>query len=225
MDKIRVLIVDDMEEIRNHFTKLLNKNDKIEVIGEAKSGSEAVEKAMLHKPDVILMDIQMETDRDGIDASIKILEEFPETKIIILTIYDTRQNVLECYDNGIFDFLSKNIDSEEIILSILNSQQQDNTQNKVNQIVKEEMISLRKSRDSLLYCVELVSRLSKKELEVLKLLCNDKKYREIADIMNVEETTIRTIVSRISKKISNDTIRSIIAQFKKNGIADFLKYF
>ena len=74
MDKIRILLADDMEQYRKHFISILKNEDDFDIAGEASSGKEAVNKALELKPDVILMDIQMEHDKAGICATEEIIK-------------------------------------------------------------------------------------------------------------------------------------------------------
>lgn len=128
-------------------------------------------------------------------------------------------------DAGIVDFILKTSTQYEIITAIRDAYDFETTQSNVNNIVKDEMLKLRKERDSFLYCANLISRLSKSEIDILKLLCEGKKYKEIAETRFVEESTIRVMVNKISKKLSGDNIREIIKQMNLNGIAKMLEKF
>lgn len=102
---IKVLIVDDMEQYRNYFKSLLATQNNIEVAGTAVSGSQAVMMARSLSPDIILMDIQMESSVAGLSATNEILKENPGIKIIILTIHDDSKTIMgECELNFINTF-------------------------------------------------------------------------------------------------------------------------
>ena len=85
---IQVLIVDDLPPICKRYENYINKNSDMKTVGTAYSGQEAVKKAMLLKPDVILMDIEMETRTAGLNAAKQILKELPDSKIVISTVYE-----------------------------------------------------------------------------------------------------------------------------------------
>lgn len=87
-NKIRVLIAEDLEPIRKKYVYYLSQCADIELVGSVESGKEAVETALSAVPDVILMDIEMETKDAGIRASREILAHYPDIKIIILTVYE-----------------------------------------------------------------------------------------------------------------------------------------
>ena len=219
---IKVLLVDDMEKLNRHFSRMLSAEDGIEVVGTALGGAEAVELAKTLMPDVILMDIQMETDWAGIDASREILRENPKIKIIVFTIHDDSETIINAYDAGVVDYILKTASPEEVIGAIRDAMRFDDTQKRVDRVVKDEMVKLRRERDSFMYCVSLISRLSASELETLKLLCEGKKYREIADERYVSESTVRVMVNKITKKLAGENIRNIIKQMNENGIAKML---
>ena len=219
---IKVLLADYMDSFNRHFSRMLEKENDIEVVGAAQSGREAVILTKLLCPDVILMDIQMETDWAGIEASAQILKEQPKVKIIVFTIHDDSETIINAYEAGVVDYILKTASPEEVIGAIRDAMNFDDTQKKVNRVVKDEMVKLRKERDSFMYCVNLISRLSASELETLKLLCDGKKYREIADARFVSESTVRVMVNKITKKLSGESIRSIVKQMNENGIAKML---
>lgn len=223
--KIKVLITDDIEEYRKHFSTLLAKDNEINVVGTASSGSEAVLMAKHLKPDVILMDIQMETEQAGIVASKKILEDLPNTKIIVFTIHDDRENIVSAYDAGIVDYILKTASPQEVLTTIHDAMDSNKIKKNVSRIIKDEMLKLRKERDSFMYCVNLITRLSKSEIEILKMLCDGKKYREIAEERFVSESTVRVMINKISKKFSGDNIRDIVRQLNENGIAKMIDKF
>ena len=223
MKKISVLLVDDIEQYRNRFAKILSNEDDVEVIGVAESGKEAVLMALELKPDVILMDIQMENDKAGIDATREILKVLPDTKIIILTIHDDNENIFDGYEAGICDFILKTSTPEMIISTIRDTMNYSDIHKRINNIVASEMVKLKRERKSFLYCLNLMTKLSRGELEILLLLCQGKKYREIAEERFVAESTVRVMINKISKKFGDDNIREIIKQMNENGFDKYLE--
>lgn len=98
--KIRVLVAEDVEPIRNRYVHILTGDEEIEVVAAVASGKKAVEMAEQTRPDVILMDIEMETKDAGLRASREILEEYPKAKIIILTVYEEDELVFSAFQLG-----------------------------------------------------------------------------------------------------------------------------
>lgn len=97
MQMIRVLVVDDMQPICRRYEKLINQEEDMEVVGLAFSGAEALEMVRNLEPNVVLMDIEMETKTSGLDASRDILQMYPEMKIIILTVYEEDEFVFQAF--------------------------------------------------------------------------------------------------------------------------------
>lgn len=211
MQKIRVMIVDDIEEICNHMCFTLKNLPNIEVVGTASSGKEAVELALSLKPNVILMDIQMESDDAGITAGQKILSELPDTRLIALTMFVDSENIANAYTSGFADYIAKNSSVVEIINAIQNAMSPRVISNDVEKVILNEMIKLKIQQKQLIQCIKVVSVCSKTELELLRQLCAGMKYKDIAKQRFVEEVTIRSMVTRISNKLSDMSIKKIVS--------------
>ncbi len=116
-DKIRVLIVDDLPETRENVRKLLQFESDIEVIAQAGNGEQAVELARQHRPDIILMDINM-PGLDGIRASQSIVQHVPSTQIIIMSVQSEADYLRRAMLAGARDFLMKPFSGDELVSAI-----------------------------------------------------------------------------------------------------------
>ena len=103
MSKIKIVIAEDEEEIRNYFVKIINDTSDMEVIGTAQDSKEAVNITLEKKPGIVLMDIQMETRTAGIEATKRIKKTDPEIKIIIITIHNRDDFLFRAYAAGAID--------------------------------------------------------------------------------------------------------------------------
>ena len=222
---LKIMIVDDIPIFLQRYRNIIENDSGFEVVCQATSGSESVEMVEKYNPDVILMDIQMETDDAGIVATKKILSKNQNVKIIAVTVHDEDEVILSAFDAGVCEYITKTDSDETILQTIKSIIGIENHRNKVNDLVRNELVTMRKERESLLYCATLVSRLSRTEIEVLHLLCQGKTYQEIADIRFVEHSTIRVIVNKISKKLGGKRIRDIIDQMNKTGVIKLLEKF
>ncbi|NLK86474.1 MAG: MinD/ParA family protein [Clostridiaceae bacterium] len=119
METVRILIVDDSEETRSNIRQLLSFDDRIEVMGEAENGEEAILLAREARPDVVLMDINM-PGLDGIRATEEITLEVPETVVIIMSVQGETEYVRKAMAAGARDFLCKPFNPEELVTTILN---------------------------------------------------------------------------------------------------------
>ena len=218
------MIVDDIDKLVEFFEKIISAEEDMEVVGTASSGKEAVEKAELLKPDIVLMDIQMETDEAGIKATEKIKEKNPDIKIIMLTIHDDADIIFNSYVAGAMDFLLKNSSVVKIIKSIrdvyANSLQM---RAEVAEKILGEMTRLKTENNSMLYMTNLISKLTNTEIEILKLVYNGYKYKQIAVMRSIEEATVRTHVNHILTKLEFKNMKEVIKALGSLGIMEYFK--
>ncbi|MCO7180570.1 LuxR C-terminal-related transcriptional regulator [Lactococcus formosensis subsp. bovis] len=201
MDKIKLLIVDDHQMVRLGLSSFMNIQPDIEVVGEAADGESGYLKAKNLKPDVILMDLVM--DRlDGIGATQKILAEMPEQKILILTSFLDDEKVFPALAAGAKGYILKTSQAAEIASAI---RKVANGQDVLSGAVKEK-INQQKHRKP-----ELYDNLSKREMEVLKILAQGFSNQEIADQLFISLKTVKTHVSNIFNKLEvNDRTQATI---------------
>ena len=201
---IRLIIADDMKEYRDHFRMLLENKNDINVVAVVSNEKDVIEKAFELKPDVILMDIQMDSDTSGIYATREILAKYPEIKIIMLSIHSDKDNVINSYEAGAADFVEKTASVNEILSAIRASVSDKQNAGKINQIVVKEFVKL------------------KKEREILKAVADGYKYREIAEKRFVEEVTIRSIASKICSKFGIKPLKEVVRTFEQLKLVDLL---
>lgn len=218
MANIKILIVDDMPQVVEYYKMVLEGERDFEIIGSANSGKEAVLKVSKLNPDVVLMDVQMETDDAGIVATKKIKELNPEVKVIMLTAHNDSSNITESFVAGASDFLVNNSSIMEIIGTIKDTVRENNQKHDINKAIVDEVVKLKSEKESLIYVLNLISRLSKSEIQILKLICQGKSYRQISVERVVEEVTIRSMVNKMKKKLEVDSLSQITDTLKKNDI-------
>ena len=201
MDKRKLLIVDDHQMVRLGLSSFMNIQPDIEVVGEAADGESGYLKAKNLKPDVILMDLVM--DRlDGIGATQKILAEMPEQKILILTSFLDDEKVFPALAAGAKGYILKTSQAAEIASAI---RKVASGQDVLSGAVKEK-INQQKHRKP-----ELYDNLSKREMEVLKILAQGLSNQEIADQLFISLKTVKTHVSNIFNKLEvNDRTQATI---------------
>ena len=201
MDKIKLLIVDDHQMVRLGLSSFMNIQPDIEVVGEAADGESGYLKSKNLKPDVILMDLVM--DRlDGIGATQKILAEMPEQKILILTSFLDDEKVFPALAAGAKGYILKTSQAAEIASAI---RKVASGQDVLSGAVKEK-INQQKHRKP-----ELYDNLSKREMEVLKILAQGLSNQEIADQLFISLKTVKTHVSNIFNKLEvNDRTQATI---------------
>ena len=184
MEKIKVLIADDHSLIRKGLEQVLELENDIEVIGEASNGKEAVEQAMKLNPDVVLMDINMPV-QNGVYAIRELKEKGCPARIIVLTIHDDREYLVEAIRIGAAGYIMKDADVDHLIKAIRDVYRGD------TYIQPNLTSSLIKDYDKMTY--QSVKRqfeennLTQREIEVLMLIADGKNNREIADELYISE--------------------------------------
>lgn len=222
MSEIKILIVDDMEDIRMHLAEEIpEKSEDIVVLGTAQSGKEAVEMAARLLPDVVLMDIQMETRTAGITAIGKIHEMFPGIKCIALTIHEDEEFIFRAYLAGAVDYIIKTRPSEYIVKSI--HAVVDNRlllRPEVGKRLIEEYQQIQENQVRMKETMQIMLRINVTEYEILRLVYQGLTYRQIAQQRFVEETTIRSQVNHILKKFGKKRMKDVIVQLRELKIFD-----
>ena len=221
--KIKVLIAEDMEPIRRKYVKIINASEDLEVVSDVESGEEAVKQAKERKPDVILMDIEMETPDAGIRATQRILQDNPDVRIIILTVYEEDELIFTAFQLGVCDYVLKNASQEEIIKSIHNAYENHcPLRPEIASRILGEFKRVRSYETSFLYAVNIVSTLTTTELEILGLLLEGKTRKEICSLRQVEMSTVKTQIHNILQKFNKTSMDEIIDMINNMNLNDFI---
>jgi DNA-binding NarL/FixJ family response regulator len=210
---MRVLIVDDHVLVRRGITSLLREND-IEVVGEAASGLEAVDKAVSLKPDIVLMDIKM-PGCNGLQATKLIKVEMPEAKIVMLTAFDDDEDLFEAIKSGAVGYLLKNVKAEEFIelLSTVMKGEVAVSPWIASKIVKEFFRSAGR-----LEAKRADDDLTSKEEEVLSLVAGGGTNKEIASLLNISEYTVKYHLRNIMEKLHFKNRAQVAIYATKRGL-------
>ena len=221
MEKIKIVIVEDMIDIAEYFEMVLKNESDIEVVGIAHNGIEGVEIAERTLPDIVLMDIQMEHQFAGIEATEKIKEKFPEIKVIMLTVNEDDEMLYRAFAAGASEYIVKSASVADIINSIhLVHKNQLSLRPEITAKILDEFSRIKTYQDSLIYTLNIISKLTTAEFEVLCALRQGKSYRQVAEERFVEEVTIRTQVNKILKKFGEDSIKTVIKSLNNLKIFD-----
>ena len=212
MEKIRILIADDFVYLREDLTELINKQEDMEVVGEAESGSEIVELAEKTDYDIILMDIEMEQTNAGILATEKIRDKNPDACIIFLTAHETKEMIVTAMGAGAVDYVVKGVEDEALLMHIRNAYEGNPVmQSRVRDTVMQEYARLQRSERSLLFFINCISNLTGAERELVKLLLQGSKVSEIADIRKVENSTVKTQIKSLLRKFGCSRSKEVVS--------------
>lgn len=219
MSKIRVMIADDSEYLCEYFCLMLNNSDVCECVATANNEAQTIEKCMALIPDVLLLDIQMDFKDSGLKLIPQLKKLFPDLKIIIISVHDEKDLVFEAIRLGAYDYIIKNQAHDEVIESIKNAYTDKKVMRMdIAQLILEECKTIEMRQASLLYMFNNLLCLSEREINILKSLCEGKKYSEIAKENIVEEVTVRTQVSRIVKKLNYSSVDLLVKHLKEINI-------
>jgi DNA-binding NarL/FixJ family response regulator len=208
----RVLIVDDDHLMRAGLVELLSGDPTIEVVGEAATGREAVERAGRFIPDVVLMDVRM-PDLDGIAATSELSRTVPAARVLILTTFEQDDYIFGALRAGASGFLLKRARPEELIAAVHTIAAGDAllsppvTRRVIDRMAQQPLPELTGQAR--------LAELTPREREVLGLIARGMSNREIAAALVVEESTIRTHVKRILMKLGlRDRVQAVIFAYE-----------
>lgn len=211
MKKIRVLIAEDIEVLRNNLKEMLEADIEIEVVAQASSGREAVALALQHKPEIILMDIEMEDATAGISAANRIFASNPAIKIIFLTMHEDDFTIINAMATGAVDYIIKTADCKNAIEHIKKAHKDAIEMDRVIQkVLHGEFVKLSKSRNDQLDFIRKVMQVTTCEKEIIRLLLKNKKTSEIAAARFVEPVTIKKQIGMILKKFEVRRSKEIV---------------
>lgn len=211
---IKYLIADDHKIFRQGLKLVLNDDHQLQCIGEAASGLEVMQHLNKEIPDVILLDLKM-PDMDGIETTKKIKAQHPDLKIIVLTMHNDEHFILHLMELGANGYLIKNADAEEIKKAIHSVHENNYYFNELVSTALLRKVSHHKNMDpKFRHSVELNER----EIEVLKLICEENTAAEIAGKIFLSARTVEGIRASMMQKIGVKNIAGLVIYAVKHGI-------
>ena len=212
-EKLRIIIVDDHEFFRSGVKMVINKLKYAKVVAEASNGKEFLEVIKDKEADIILMDIEMPI-MNGIEATEKALEEYPDLKVVALTMFNDEEYIDRMVDAGASGFLLKNI-SKEILDQALQSIASGNTYYSPE---LWEYFSKKISQEK--KAGEMEQQFTKREMEVLTLICDGLSNKEIADKLFISERTVVGHKSNLLAKTNTKSTIGLLSYAIKNKLVE-----
>lgn len=218
MAKQRIILVDDHEVVRIGLKTLLDRHPDFDVVGEASSAREAIEKTASLQPDVVVMDIRL-PGTSGIDACEEIVKRFPDTKVLMLTSYAEDEMLFSAIRAGASGYVLKQIGSDDLVKALesvgsgeglLDPAVTQRVFQEVRRAVREEEASA-------------FANLSQQEKHVLQLVSEGKTNREIAKALFLGEGTVRNYVSSILSKLGVNNRAEAAAYAVEHSLKEYIE--
>ena len=192
-DKIRIMLVDDHAVVRSGLSAFLSVNPDLELVGEAENGQQAVVRAVMLQPDVILMDLMMPV-MDGIAATQAIRRQNPSIQIIVLTSFQEDELVQNALKAGAVGYLMKNVTARELATAIKSA-----NEGKMTLSSEAAQALVRANQQA-----QETETLTERELDVLRLMVEGLNNAEIAERLVVSLSTVKYHISNILGKLGVD---------------------
>ena len=217
---MKIVIADDHAVVRTGFSMILNYQEDMEVVATAADGVEAYQKVLEHRPDVLILDLSMPPGESGLIATSKISESFPDTKILILTMFDDEEYLFHVLRNGAKGYILKNAPDEQLILAVRTVYQGEMyvdmklTTSLVNEFVNQPQYDTGTTNDPF-------KILSKRELEILPLIAKGYGNKEIAEKLFVSVKTVEAHKTHIMSKLGLKSKPELVEYALKKKLLDF----
>ena len=214
-DTIKVIIADDHVLFRQGVKTALSVKKDVELIAEADNGMQLLNLLKHMEPDVILLDIQMPI-MDGISTLPEIRKLYPQVKVIILSMHNDHSMISKLMEIGANSYLTKNSDSENIYNAIKTCYEQEFY---FNELTNKALLSgLRTRRTEAAAPQE--ANLTEKETAILKMMCEEKTTKEIADLVDISPRTVEAIRDKLKTKTGARSMAGLVMYAVKNGIIE-----
>ncbi len=224
---IKILLADDQILFLESLKSVIeSRAENIQVVATALNGREAIQMVEQYRPEVALLDVRM-PDMDGVEAARQINERYPEVRIVMLTTFDDDEYVRDALNYGAVGYLLKDIPPKKLIASIQAVKEgsvmmaPSIARKLVQQVAAEPQGTSKKSKSE--EKPEWLKELSKRELEVLKLLGEGYDNRQIADQLYIAEQTVKNHVSEIYSKLGTHSRIKTMKMVQKFQYNDYLR--
>jgi DNA-binding NarL/FixJ family response regulator len=208
---MRILIVDDHPITRSGLRSALQTSDEVEIVGEASTGEEAVERVQELKPDVVFMDVRM-PGMGGIEATKIIRGDNPDTRVILFTVDESRQVISEAIQAGVSGYLLKDVSAQELV-------------NAARLALEGKAVIHPSLTRAFIEEVQRVDRrpeapLSRRETEILQMVAYGSTTKEVAHDLGISPHTVKTHLERIFEKLGANDRAQAVAIAIRRGIVE-----
>lgn len=215
---MKIVIADDHAIVRSGFSMILNFQEDMEVIAMAADGIEAYQMVAKHHPDLLLLDLSMPPGESGLVATGKIKEDFPETKILVLTMHSDEEYLFHVLKNGASGYMLKSAPDEELLqaIRVIYNGGTYIHPNMATSLVRELVNKDHKVKES-----DPFELLSKREIEVLPLVAKGYGNKEIAQKLFISVKTVEAHKAKIMEKLQLKSRPELVEYVLKKKLLNF----
>lgn len=216
-------ICDDAEYLCKSFEWAFENEPEMIFEGYAIDQQSCFQLVREKKPDILLLDIQMEEPTTGIELIPKLKKLLPELKIIMLTNYDDDNYIFSAFVNGATDYVLKTLSNQEILQVLYNvSENKTSLRPEIAKKLVQKSSEIQQQNQSLIYAINMLTKLSTSEFEVLRHCYYGDSYKQIAEARFVDVSTVRTLASRIIKKFKYDSMKNLVKSLTRLKVFEYL---
>lgn len=216
MNKLRILLADDHVLVRRGIKALLENYPDMEVVGEAVDGQEAVEMARQTKPDLVLMDVHM-PHMDGIEATQRIRDQVPAAKVIMLSVSDDDEDLLQALRSGAQGYLLKNVEPDQLVQMLRGATRGEAP---ISPSLAKKIINGYARRGRVQAVGVAAEELTPREREVLALVARGATNKEIAETLFISENTVKNHLRNIMDKLHSKNRAQAVAYALEHGVIE-----
>jgi len=215
---MKIVIADDHSIVRSGFSMILNYQSDMEVVALAADGIEAYRMVAKHQPDILILDLSMPPGESGLIATGKIKEDFPQTKILILTMHDDEEYLFYVLKNGASGYMLKNAPDEELLLAIRTIYTGGTY---IHPKMATSLVREFVNKDQKVKQADPFELLSKREIEVLPLIAKGYGNKEIAQKLFISVKTVEAHKAKIMGKLNLKSRPELVEYAMKKKLLNF----
>lgn len=216
MTDLRIILIDDHEVVRMGLRMLLEQMENVNIIAEGGSASDAIHLCNIHRPDVVIMDIRMPPGDSGIEACRTIVDEFPQTQVIMLTSYAEDELISNAIEAGAVGYVLKQGGTGELLRALEAVRQGAAALDPG--ITRRVMAMMRKKQEK---PVDPFANLTPRELDILRLVTDGKTNGQIAETVFLSDKTVRNHISTILSKLGIKNRVEAATFALENGLREY----
>ena len=202
----RVLVVDDHSLLRTGVANIINQETDLEVVAEAANGRDAIDAFLIHRPDVVLMDLRM-PEMEGVEAIRRIREIDPQARVVVLTTYDADEDIARALQAGAKEYILKDIAADALVAC-------------VRDVLAGKTYLAPAAAAKLAEHVTQV-QLTPRELAALRLLANGHSNKEIATALEISERTVKSHLAHLFEKLQVTSRTEAVRVATRRGLVRF----